>query len=110
MEGRTCDRCKENKFDRQRGCVDCPACYSLVQDAADDYRTQLAALRTVLNDISNNPTVIDDADFEFKLKEVQDRVTALANDARYGVGGGYLWIIVLGGTRGTEKEQKTSVR
>lgn len=88
MEGRQCDRCKENKYDRQAGCKNCQPCYNLVQDAANEHRAKLRELENVLNDIANSPTVIDDLDFENKLNEVQGRVTALQNDAKYGIGTG----------------------
>lgn len=86
MEGRQCDRCKENKYDRQRGCVDCPACYNLVQSAANEHRVRLKELEKVLTDIASNPTVISDQDFENKLKDVQGIVEQLWNEARHGAG------------------------
>lgn len=86
MEGRRCDRCKENKYDRQRGCVDCPACYNLVQSAANDHRAKLQELEKVLSNIASNPTVISDQDFERKLKEAQGFVEELWNDAKHRAG------------------------
>jgi len=86
VEGRRCDRCKENKYDRQRGCVDCPACYNLVQSAANDHRAKLQELERVLSNIASNPTVISDQDFEKKLKDVQGFVEGLWNDAKQGAG------------------------
>ncbi|KAK6627638.1 hypothetical protein RUM44_010117 [Polyplax serrata] len=87
VEGRRCDRCKENKYDRQRGCLNCEPCYNLVQDAANVHRSKLRELEKLLDDIANSPTVIDDAEFEDKLKEVQTRVEALEKEAKFGVGG-----------------------
>ena len=87
MEGRRCDQCKENKYDRQRGCVDCPACYNLVQDAVASHRENLRKLEDVLKNINNNPTVIIDDDFEQKLKEVQSRVDELEQNAKFATGG-----------------------
>lgn len=89
VEGRRCDRCKENKFDRQRGCVDCPACYNLVQDAVGTHRENLRKLETVLKDINNSPTVINDEEFEQKLKEVQSYVNELEKNAKLSTGGEY---------------------
>ncbi|XP_069688400.1 laminin subunit gamma-1 [Periplaneta americana] len=86
VEGRQCDRCKENKYDRQRGCIDCPACYNLVQSAANAHRAKLKELEKVLSDIESNPTVINDQNFENKLKDVQDVVERLWNDAKHGAG------------------------
>ncbi|XP_025424275.1 laminin subunit gamma-1 isoform X2 [Sipha flava] len=87
VEGRRCDQCKENKYDRQRGCVDCPACYNLVQDAVGAHRENLRKLEKVLKDINNNPTVINDADFEQKLAEVQLYVNQLEKNAKLATGG-----------------------
>lgn len=41
-------RCKENKFDRQRGCVNCPDCYNLVLDSVNEQRDKLRELRKVI--------------------------------------------------------------
>ncbi|ALC43661.1 LanB2 [Drosophila busckii] len=87
VEGRRCDRCKENKYDRHRGCVDCPDCYNLVQDAADIHRAKLANLSSTLDEIARTP-VTNDAEFEGKLKAVQEKVAVLAMDARSGSGSG----------------------
>lgn len=87
VEGRRCDRCKENKYDRQRGCLNCEPCYNLVQEAADTHRGKLRELEKLLEDIANSPTVIDDADFENKLKEVQLRVENLEKEVKFGIGG-----------------------
>lgn len=88
MEGRRCDRCKENKYDRHQGCLDCPHCYNLVQEAADDHRGKLNALNHLLSEIASKPTVIDDDEFELKLRAVQDKIDILTEDAKSGAGGG----------------------
>lgn len=88
VEGRRCDRCKENKYDRHQGCLDCPDCYNLVQDAANDHRQKLRELNAVLQEIASKPTVIDDGEFESKLKSVQEKIDILAEDAKSGAGGG----------------------
>lgn len=95
VEGRQCDRCKENKYDRQRGCLDCEPCYNLVQDAANEHRVKLKELEKLLDNIANSPTVIDDADFENKLKEVQTKVENLEREAKFGVGGTYSFFFLL---------------
>jgi len=87
VEGRRCDQCKENKYDRQRGCVNCPACYNLVQDAVAAHRENLRKLEDVLKNINNNPTVVIDDDFEQKLKEVQSQVDELEQNAKFATGG-----------------------
>lgn len=86
MEGRKCDRCKENKYDRQQGCIDCPPAYNLVQDAIHEHQDKLMKLQNVLNEIKNNPTVIDGSDFEKKLQKVQNRVNELLETAKTGIG------------------------
>lgn len=88
VEGRRCDRCKENKYDRHQGCLDCPDCYNLVQDAANEHRRKLNGLTEILQAIASNPTVIDDIEFESKLKSVQEKIDILAEDAKSGAGGG----------------------
>lgn len=87
VEGRRCDRCKENKFNRHQGCLDCPDCYNLVRDAANEHRQKLSDLKKVLQEIASNPTVIDDVEFESKLKAVEDKINILAEDAKSGSGG-----------------------
>lgn len=87
VEGNRCDRCKENKYDRHAGCVDCLHCYNLVQDAADEHREKLANLSAVLAEIASKPTVIDDAEFDSKLRVVQEKINILTEDAKSGAGG-----------------------
>ncbi|XP_058123627.1 laminin subunit gamma-1 [Anopheles ziemanni] len=88
VEGRRCDRCKENKYDRHQGCLDCPACYNLVQDAANAHRAKLAELNQILQDIQSKPIVIDDSEFAGKLYAVQEKIEILVQDAKSGSGGG----------------------
>lgn len=88
VEGRRCDRCKENKYNRHQGCLDCPDCYNLVRDAANEHRYKLGELNKVLVEIKSNPTVIDDIEFESKLKTVQEKIDILAEDAKSGSGVG----------------------
>ncbi|XP_033223143.1 laminin subunit gamma-1 isoform X2 [Belonocnema kinseyi] len=85
VEGRRCDRCKENKF-HQYGCVDCPACYNLVQDAVNSHRRRLSQLEDTLKKINSSPTVIKDSDFEKELKNVQARVNELLELTKQGSG------------------------
>ncbi|XP_065163974.1 laminin subunit gamma-1 isoform X1 [Atheta coriaria] len=87
VEGRRCDRCKENKYDRQRGCVDCPPCYNLVQEASANHFKKLQQLKTILDEIERNPTVIDDDKFEEQLNDIKEDVHELADMAKEGLGG-----------------------
>lgn len=82
IEGRKCDRCKENKFDKQQGCVNCPPCYNLVQDAVNMHRNKLQSLEQSIKNISNSDLVSFDADFEEKLKSVRKKVEKLAEDVK----------------------------
>lgn len=59
-----------------------------MQDAADDHRRKLNGLNEILQAIASNPTVIDDIEFESKLKTVQEKIDILAEDAKSGAGGG----------------------
>ncbi|XP_058058444.1 laminin subunit gamma-1 [Anopheles bellator] len=88
VEGLRCDRCKENKYDRHQGCLDCPACYNLVQDAANEHRAKLAELSQILQEIQSKPIVIDDNEFAGKLHAVQEKIDILVEDAKSGSGGG----------------------
>lgn len=88
VEGRTCNRCKENKHNRHEGCLDCPPCYNLVQDAVNDHRSKLSTFDSVLTAISENPTVIEDSEFESKLKALNEKVNIVLSDASANSGGG----------------------
>lgn len=87
VEGRTCNRCKENKHNRNQGCLDCPQCYNLVQEAANEHRQKLSSFSSVLQEISDNPTVIEDHEFESKLKALSEKVTIVFEDAKANSGG-----------------------
>lgn len=82
IEGRKCDRCKENKFDKQQGCVNCPPCYNLVQDAVNVHRNKLQSLEQSIKNISNSDLVPFDADFEEKLESVRKKVEKLSEDVK----------------------------
>ncbi|KAG1663944.1 Laminin subunit gamma-1 [Nymphon striatum] len=82
VEGRACERCKENKYGKESGCVDCPACYNLVQDAVNVHRAKINELSELLESINKNPSIIDDKDFEMKLQEVMTSVDTLLEDAK----------------------------
>ncbi|KAF8777898.1 Laminin subunit gamma-1 like protein [Argiope bruennichi] len=81
VEGRRCDRCKENTHNKAAGCVDCPPCYNLVQDAANIHRSKLAELQELLKALKENPQLLNDEEFVLKLKQVQDKVDKLLEDA-----------------------------
>lgn len=75
--------------------MDCPACYNLVQEAVVSHRENLKKLENVLKDINNNPTVINDEEFEQQLKEVQLRVNELERNAKQNTGGKCLYFFFM---------------
>ena len=86
IDGRHCDQCMENKHDLAAGCVDCPPCYDLVQDAVNHLRVLLRNLSTIIDNIGDNPRYVDDEAFERRLSEVNDSVNQLLEDARNALG------------------------
>ncbi|XP_013412469.1 laminin subunit gamma-1 [Lingula anatina] len=88
-EGRQCDRCKENKYNITAGCIDCPPCYSLVQDRVNEHRRKLITLQNMIASIGQpNTTTIDDTEFLRRLDEVNASVNALLADALFASGEG----------------------
>lgn len=57
-----------------------------MQDAADDHRSKLKSFDIILTEISENPTVIEDTEFEGKLKELNEKVLIVLEDAKAGAG------------------------
>ncbi|RWS28921.1 laminin subunit gamma-1-like protein [Leptotrombidium deliense] len=82
IEGRRCERCRENMYNMSAGCIDCPPCYNLVQDAVTIHRSKLGELTKIIEDIETNPGVIEDQTFETQLREVTRKVEELLQDAR----------------------------
>lgn len=74
VEGRRCDRCKENKYDRQRGCINCPDCYNLVQNAYRTHNNKLERLNKILDEIERRPTVISGDDFPEELAKLGEDI------------------------------------
>lgn len=85
VEGRRCDRCKENKYDRQRGCVDCPDCYNLVQDASKEHQEKLGKLNEILDEIERRPTVIE-GEFSEELEKLQNNIDAFHDKVKNATG------------------------
>ena len=81
VQGRRCEHCRENTHDKPAGCVDCPICYNLIQDAADELRKKLSDLEALMNQIESNPSPVTDPNFDSQLKDVMDRVETLLRDA-----------------------------
>ena len=61
--------------------LDCPHCYNLVQDAANEIRLGLANLADTLENINTNPNVADDEDFVQQLEELSDKIDDLHQQA-----------------------------
>lgn len=53
----------------------------MVQDAANAHRSKLAELAELLQALRDNPQLLNDEEFSAKLKEVQDKVDKLLEDA-----------------------------
>jgi len=81
VEGRRCERCRENTHDKQAGCVDCPVCYNLIQDAVDDHRKKLSELENLLDEIERNPQTVSDVNFESRLEDTVRQTEKLYTDA-----------------------------
>ena len=52
-----------------------------MQDAANAHRSKLAELSELLQALKENPQLLNDEEFSMKLKEVQDKVDKLLEDA-----------------------------
>lgn len=87
VEGRSCDRCMENKYNITAGCLDCPACYNLVQERVTIHRHKLNELRILIKNIGDNPQAVNDTDFRRRMSAVNDTVNELLRDARNAIGG-----------------------
>ncbi len=59
----------------------CPACYNLVQDRVNDYRGQLEQLEDLINNIGNNPELVNDEDFERRLMQLDGELNRTIAEA-----------------------------
>ncbi|WAR30636.1 LAMC1-like protein [Mya arenaria] len=82
VEGKRCDRCMENKYNITAGCIDCPPCYSLVQERVNVHRGKLRELSNLIINIGNDPTAFNDTKFLNQLTVVNESVNALLDEAR----------------------------
>ncbi|KAL4219663.1 Laminin-type epidermal growth factor-like domai [Mactra antiquata] len=82
VEGKRCDRCMENKYNITAGCIDCPPCYSLVQERVNIHRGKLRELNNLILNIGSDPTAFNDTQFLSQLTLVNDSVNVLLNDAQ----------------------------
>lgn len=74
VEGIKCDRCKENKYNRQKGCINCPDCYNLIQTATRTQNNKLERLTAILDEIEQQPVVISDEEFPDQLQKGQQQI------------------------------------
>nr|XP_039271795.1 laminin subunit gamma-1-like [Styela clava] len=80
--GMKCDQCQENYYDISSGCIECPPCYGLVQDAVNTHRGELDRLSRMVNTIGDRPVNGGD-DFVQKLYALNRTLVELnkkAND------------------------------
>ena len=54
----------------------CPACYNLVQDRVNEHRGKLQDLEDLINNIGSDPELVNDEDFERRLKELDAELNA----------------------------------
>jgi coxsackievirus/adenovirus receptor len=59
----------------------------LVQDAVTEHRSELYRFKNLLQEISDNPTVIEDTEFEAKLRALNEKVNIVLEDAKAASGG-----------------------
>ena len=68
------------------GCLDCPACYGLIQEQVITHRRRLGELTEILDDIEQNPQQSQDAQFETHLTKVVGVVKDLFNRTNSSLG------------------------
>ncbi|XP_042902115.1 laminin subunit gamma-1 [Parasteatoda tepidariorum] len=81
-EGRRCNICRDNKYSRGTVCLDCPPCYSLLEEAIDRYKDKLTELSKLMDELKNHPDTIEDFDFERKLREAERKIENLLSEAK----------------------------
>ncbi|CAK8690685.1 unnamed protein product [Clavelina lepadiformis] len=81
--GVKCDKCQENYFDLANGCVECPACYGLVQDAVATHRNELARLEDLTDNIGDQPSMDTQGNQDFldSLSDLNKTVHELYDEA-----------------------------
>ncbi|XP_061427845.1 laminin subunit gamma-1-like isoform X1 [Lethenteron reissneri] len=85
VTGARCDQCRENyHYNRTNpGCQECPPCYRLVRDKAQDLRERLRELEQAFERIASDPGTGTDRHFEMKLQQAASAVEQLLRDAQH---------------------------
>lgn len=82
VEGKRCEFCQENKYNKEAGCIDCPPCYSLVQESVAVHRANISELKQLLDEIEQDTRTVDDSKFETQLQEMMENVRRLYDTAK----------------------------
>lgn len=72
----------ENKYNKEAGCIDCPPCYTLVQEAVSSHRIKVNELKNLLDEIEQSPLAVEDSNFERQLNEMMETVNRLLDEAK----------------------------
>ncbi|KAA0719380.1 Laminin subunit gamma-1 [Triplophysa tibetana] len=82
--GARCDMCEENYFYNRSvpGCQQCPNCYSLVRDKVNQQRRKLLDLQNLIDKLDNSQETVSDKAFEDRLKEAEQRIMDLLEEAQ----------------------------
>ena len=64
----------------------CPECYNLVRDGVNDHRQNLDDFLNKIENFLRNPEVVNDEEFEEKLKELEGQLNRTIDEARQASG------------------------
>ncbi|XP_019619115.1 PREDICTED: laminin subunit gamma-1-like isoform X2 [Branchiostoma belcheri] len=81
--GDKCDKCRENYYDVSRGCLQCPACYSDVNDQVTNLRAMVQQLQQLIDDASGGSPITDPT-FEARLAQTEQDAADLLEQIRGG--------------------------
>ncbi|GBM42739.1 hypothetical protein AVEN_180425-1, partial [Araneus ventricosus] len=62
--------------------LDCPPCYSLLEEAIDRYKDKLTELAQLMEELKNHPETVEDFDFQRKLREADRKIGNLLDEAK----------------------------